>query len=233
MYCNFKSNPFKKVQQILVLLFTNTIFSVPSGHSHVNQHPIWVDVPQNTKQTQQPLKKTRALKSEVCLYQAAGKSVCAGSRLNGPLISCISSTESSVELMTLRLGQSLWLRLQFLQDILSVCLSDAEVSGRRREWGRDRKHLWKLVEGESIMGVIVLRKLFWTCSFPSYNQRRQRILKLFRESISFKIHKKYIISCIFIIRAVVYFILHKNKNKNSHPIKTIKYSNLLVKNHNQ
>jgi len=55
---------------------------------------ISVDVPQNTKQTQQALKKTRALKFEGCLYQGAGKSVCAGSHVNGPLISCISNMES-------------------------------------------------------------------------------------------------------------------------------------------
>lgn len=47
--------------------------------------------------------------------------------------------ESSVELMTLHLGQGLWLRLQFLQDILSVCLSDAEVGGRRREPGNEEE----------------------------------------------------------------------------------------------
>ncbi|TRY92614.1 hypothetical protein DNTS_029269 [Danionella cerebrum] len=49
-----------------------------------------------------------------------GKSVFAASLLNGPLISCISNVESCVELMTLPLGRSLWLRLKLLQDILSA-----------------------------------------------------------------------------------------------------------------
>lgn len=50
----------------------------------------------------------------------------------------------------LHLGQSLWLRLQFFQHILSVCLSDTEVGGRRRECGRE-KTLIKVSKGSEVL----------------------------------------------------------------------------------
>jgi len=59
--------------------------------------------------------------------------------------------------MTLHLGQSLWLRLQFLRDILSVFLSDSEVGGRRRELGNEEEKKTTLIKGRKGKEVLPFR----------------------------------------------------------------------------
>lgn len=131
--------------------------------------------------------------------------------------------------MTLHLGQSLWLRLQFLQDILSVCLSDAEVGGRRREPGNEeeKKNTYKRqkkvlpfhVKIKSIVGVKVSGKLLNLQANLSSRQTKQT-----KQTATLKLYSgsRYLLKYInhYVYNQSSIFILHNN-------------ANLLIKNNNQ